>query len=81
MKHIANMRQLRFLHLIHVPITDAGLVSLYDMSWLESFYVDQTHVTDEGLSELKKALPNIHMHVNDNHLTNDDSGHEHPSRH
>ena len=71
MSEIPRLKQLRFLHLIHVPITDAGLKPLHEMTWLESFYLDGGKVTDEGLSELIKKLPELHFHRDQQHLPDD----------
>lgn len=69
--HIAGMKSLRFLHLIDVPVTDAGLQHLYGMTWLESFYLDGGRCSDEGLSALLKALPDLHFHKDQLHLPGD----------
>ena len=68
---IAQLKQLRFLHLIDVPLTDAGLKHLEQMTWLESFYLDGGNVTDAGLSALIEALPELHFHRDQQHLPGD----------
>lgn len=68
---VAQMKKLRFLHLIEVPITDAGLKHLEPMTWLESFYLDGGKATDEGLSALITALPELHFHLDQQHLPGD----------
>ncbi len=77
LKHIANMKNLRFLHLIHAPITDAGLQHLHGMTQLESFYLDGGQATEQGLGDLLKALPGLHIHLDQRHLDNDPHRHDH----
>lgn len=75
---IAEMESLRFLHLIGVPITDQGLPHLESMQQLESLYIDDARVTDEGLERLFKALPGLHLHINQQHHDRDPSKGTHP---
>ncbi|MBI2479095.1 MAG: hypothetical protein HYV60_10820 [Planctomycetia bacterium] len=75
---IAGMKRLRFLHLIGVPVTDQGLTHLESMKQLESFYIDDAFVTDEGLERLLKALPTLHLHINQQHSDRDPSKGTHP---
>jgi hypothetical protein len=67
MAHVAALSRLRFLHLLDMPITDAGLDQLHGLKTLESLYLDHTKVTDEGMARLFKALPNVHVHIDDHH--------------
>lgn len=39
-------------------ITDAGLVHIKGLTELQDFELRYTQVTDAGVAELKKALPN-----------------------
>lgn len=78
MAEIAAIKSLRFLHLIRVPITDQGLRHLEAMTQLESFYVDDADVTDEGIERLLKAIPGLHLHVNQQHSDRDPSKGTHP---
>lgn len=76
MQLIAEMPKLRFLHLLHVPISDAGLDSLHGKFQLESFYLDGGNVSEQGLSRLIKALPDLHFHRDQMHVLEDPrSGH------
>jgi len=68
---VAKMTSLKFLHLIDVPITDAGLKHLYGMEHLESFYLDGGRVTEDGLTALLEAMPKLHFHRDQQHLPND----------
>ena len=78
MAQIAAMESLRFLHLIGVPITDQGLAHLESMQQLESLYIDDARVTDEGLERLLKALPGLHLHINQQHSDRDPKKGSHP---
>jgi len=77
MNGIGNLKQLRFLHLIDVPITDAALPALARLETLESLYLDRAKCTDEGLSALLKQRPDIHFHRDQTHLRDDPNKHEH----
>lgn len=78
LRQIAEMESLRFLHLIAVPVTDQGLRHLESMQKLESFYIDDAPVTDDGLERLLKALPKLHLHINQQHSDRDPSRGTHP---
>ena len=77
LESIATMSSLSFLHLIAVPIDDQGLPALYGMQHLQSLYLDDTVVTDEGLVKLLEHLPRLHLHINQNHIDRDPNKHEH----
>ena len=77
LESIATMSSMSFLHLIAVPIDDQGLPALYDMQHLQSLYLDDTAVTDEGLVKLLEHLPRLHLHINQNHIDRDPNKHEH----
>ncbi|MFO0916046.1 MAG: hypothetical protein U0795_24020 [Pirellulales bacterium] len=77
MKPLSGAKSLRFLHLIDVPISDAGLVPLEGLPGLESLYVDGGGVTEDGLGRLIKALPQLHLHWNQQHVPGDPQSHEH----
>ena len=53
---VARLPSLRFLHVIGVPLTDAGLEPLAEMAQLESFYIDDSRVTDDGIEQLLDGL-------------------------
>ncbi len=81
MERIAGLSKLRFLHLIDVPITDAGLAKLASMKNLESLYLDRVdNVTDQGLEKLLKALPAVHFHRDQQHMPGDPNDDHHPGR-
>jgi hypothetical protein len=71
------MPALRFLHLIDVPVTDAGIAHLQSMSRLESFYLDGGRCTDDGLRALLRALPDLHFHLDQLHLPGDPKADDH----
>ncbi len=74
---IAGLKELRFLHLLDMPITDAGLDRLHGLTSLESLYLDRTKVSDEGLARLIKALPGVHLHIDEHHHPLDPHAAEH----
>ncbi len=78
MKSLSQSTCLRFLHLIAVPITDEGLEHLEGMKQLESLYIDDAEVTDDGIERLLRALPEIHLHINQQHSDRDPSKGTHP---
>ena len=71
---------LRFLHLIDTPITDAGLRELQGLTALESLYLDGTKVTDGGIERLLQQLPEVHLHIDQQHHDRDPrrNTHRHP---
>ena len=73
MTSVASMPKLKRLHLIHVPIDDLGLKHLEGLLQLESFYLDGSNCTDEGLSRLLDSIPGLHLHINELHLDSDAS--------
>lgn len=77
MKHIAEIDSIRFLHFVAVPITDAGAQHLESMKQLESFYIDDSQVTDTAIERLWKAIPGLHIHINQRHSDRDPHRHSH----
>ena len=55
------MNRLQVLRLLHTQTTDAGLVYLRGLDQLVSLDLHNTRVTDDGVRELKKALPKLHI--------------------
>jgi hypothetical protein len=81
MSHLAGLAHLRYLHLLDAPITDTGLDHLHGLKSLESVYLDRTKVTDDGLARLVKALPEVHLHIDDHHHPLDKHGEDHKHEH
>jgi len=42
-------------------ITDAGMVHLKGLTGLQTLYLNRTKVTDAGISDLQKSLPNCRV--------------------
>jgi hypothetical protein len=55
---VGRMKRLKFLILVNFPqVTDAGLLNLHGLNNLEYIVARRTGVTEEGLKQLYKALP------------------------
>ncbi|MFH1918384.1 MAG: AAA family ATPase [Planctomycetota bacterium] len=50
------------VNLLGTEVTDAHLVHLKGLTSLRELYFNNTQVTDAGVNELKKALPNCRIH-------------------
>lgn len=64
--HLAKMAQLKELSLQHLPVTDQGLLKLAglkNLSILKLAY--NPNVTAEGIVDLKRALPHLHVTLPD----------------
>lgn len=48
------------------------------MKQLESFYIDDALVTDDGIAQLLEAIPRLHLHINQQHSDRDPSKGTHP---
>lgn len=77
--HLRRMLNLRFVHIIGSPITDHGLQYFEGLQDLESLYLDGTQVTDTGIAWLLQALPELHVHIDQEHADFDPrkGDHEH----
>ena len=67
-----ELPDLRFLHLIDAPLTDAAVPHLAACETLESVYLDRARLTDEGWQELHRLRPDLHLHAD---LTHPVGGH------
>jgi len=56
------MVDLKTLDISNTPITDAGLPHLKDLTNLTYLNLIETQITDSGVAELQKALPNCKIH-------------------
>lgn len=61
LKHLRNMPDLEFLDLSMTPVTDEGLAHLHGLKSLTRIDLDNTRVTDAGVSALQKALPRLNI--------------------
>ena len=57
------MKQLEFLHLGSTAVSDAGLPDLEGLTSLKDLKVTRTAVTEKGVAELKKKLPNTEIQL------------------
>ena len=55
--HLKGLTSLKSL-VLGSDITDAGLVHLKGLTKLQKLFLSSTKVTDAGVAELQKALPN-----------------------
>ena len=55
------MSELNMLDLNFTQVTDAGLVHLTGLTKLKDLRLVGTQVTDQGVSELQKTLPNVQV--------------------
>lgn len=74
---IVQLESLRAIHLIDIPITDAGLKILANMPRLDSLYIDGAAVTEGGWEWVFQNHPEIHIHINQEHHDHDPHRHEH----
>jgi hypothetical protein len=74
---VTALSGLRSLHLIDVPIGDAGLDVLARMDGLWNLYLDGAGVSDEAWSRYFGARPTVHVHVDQAHHDRDPGRHDH----
>lgn len=70
LKVLSQSASIEYLHFLNSSLTDADLLVLDQQSQLQSLYIDDSPVTEEGLWQLCEKLPQLHVHWNDLHLTN-----------
>jgi internalin A len=56
-----GLKDVRYINLAGSRVTDAGLRELEGMTSLVEVFLEKTKVTDEGISNLKKALPKLQV--------------------
>ncbi len=71
---VATIHSLRQVHLIDVPVDDRGLKLIASLPKLQSLYLDDSRVTPRGWDWLFDRFPDLHVHVNQQHL---DRGFQH----
>jgi Leucine-rich repeat (LRR) protein len=76
-RSVAQLHQLRAVHLINVPVSDEGLRALASLPRLESLYLDQPKVSEAGWDWLFHHHPHLHVHLNQTHHDRDPNWHAH----
>ena len=76
-RSVAELHNLRALHLIDIPVSDEGLRAIAKLPRLESLYLDNARVTEVGWQWLFNTHPEIHVHVNQRHHDTDPNWHLH----
>lgn len=74
---VAKIKSLRNAHLIGVPIDDLGLRQIASLPKLQSLYLDDSTVTQEGWDWLFETRNDLHVHVNQRHLDRDGQHQDH----
>lgn len=64
---IVKLPELQSLHLIGPSLTDEGLQQLISAKKLSSFYIDDCPFSEAAWAKLKKARPDLHVHVDQVH--------------
>ena len=63
LKHIEGLTNLMSINLYNTKVTDAGLSVLKNMKFLRKVYAWKSGITENGATELKKALPNVDVNL------------------
>lgn len=71
---ISEIQSLTAVHLIDIPVHDEDLLELEKLPQLQSLYIDGGKISDPGWSQLFKARPDLHIHVNNRHHDLDPAG-------
>jgi len=64
---LVRLPELQSLHLINPALTDPSLISLAQAPKLTSLYLDDCPLSPEAWNELKKARPDLHIHLDQPH--------------
>lgn len=72
---LGRLTGLASLHLIDVPIGDAGLDALATMPALQTLYLDGAGVSDEAWARYVETHPDVHLHVDQAHHDRDPRRH------
>ena len=59
--HVGGLRRLKWLLLTGTKVSDPGMEHLKVLTELKALNLGNTHVTKEGIEELRKALPNCEI--------------------
>ncbi len=68
---LRDAKNLRFVHLIGIALSDDALTPLGEIPALESLYIDGAEFSDAALSELLKRRPGLHLHLDQRHHDSD----------
>ena len=68
---VAELVQLRSLHLIDVPLGDDGLDALSRLPGLWNLYLDDAEVSDDAWTRYFQVNPDVHVHVDQAHHDRD----------
>jgi hypothetical protein len=69
--------ELRYIHIIGPQLTEKGVQALALIPKLQSLYVDECDLPEEAWDELLKQRPDIHFHLDQQHLDRDPGKHPH----
>lgn len=69
--------ELRYVHIIGPQLTEKGIQALALIPKLQSLYVDQCDLPEEAWDELLKQRPDVHFHLDQQHLDRDPAKHPH----
>ena len=72
---VADIERLRSVHLIGIAVDDEGLRSLARLPELESLYLDDAMVSDQGWLWLFDNRPGLHVHIDQRHHDRDPQSH------
>ena len=74
---LQDLADLRYVHLIAPGITEKGVQALALLPKLQSLYIDECDLPEEVWDELLKQRPDIHFHLDQEHLDRDPGKHPH----
>lgn len=69
--------ELRYVHIIGPRLTEKGVQALALIPKLQSLYVDECDLPEEAWDELLKQRPDVHFHLDQQHLDRDPGKHPH----
>jgi len=69
--------ELRYVHIIAPRLTEKGVQALALIPKLQSLYVDECDLPEEAWDELLKQRPDVHFHLDQQHLDRDPGKHPH----
>jgi Leucine Rich Repeat (LRR) protein len=75
LSQLAAFKRLGRLNLSKMPITDAGLENINDLSGLTSLRLDDTKITDAGLAHIKRLTSLRYLHLNGTTITDEGLAH------